>query len=430
MTLTLPEQKRLLTGRKVKRAFGASVSVAIKSQICDAVTGEVIKDNPFKNNLVMDQGLNAMARSTTGTLRCGPASVARVCRIGDSTTATKFASGAITFTQALFTVTASAPFFTAGMVGGIFKYGTGTGGAEYYITGFTSTTVVTVDTSTTVAAPTVATVWQVQQTTMGNLLYTSSTYQTAGGDNATTIVGNIVTHQRTFIFSPQAAPYNVNEIGYNSLSSGVLICGRIVLSSTDVVGVTNFYRVVIQVAVTYTPSAPTAVANIGTGFNTAGNAMIEGFDIGTVTSAGAVGTLGMSALDANSDYSGGPGLFVGLYLIARIASTYTQNAAIASGGPNVSWGTVNTNYLLVDNSLPNWQYTGTRGKMRVSFTGNITTSGQTCYAIGFSGNYNFTAANQNLPAFDVLFTTPQALPSGAWLPSIQFELTYGRTLNN
>jgi hypothetical protein len=116
MKITLNEQeaREFVAGKPLRRGLSSDVSVAIKTQVCDALTGEVVKDNPFRKNLTYDIGLNAMARAATGTpttLRCGPASIARVCRIGDSTSAVKIASGAITFTQAAFTVTASSGFF-------------------------------------------------------------------------------------------------------------------------------------------------------------------------------------------------------------------------------------------------------------------------------------------------------------------------------
>lgn len=436
MLLTEQEGRDFVAGRRVCKNLETLTSVEIKTQVIDSLTGEVVKDNPFRKNLTYDIGLNAMARASAGsptTLRCGPASIHRVCRIGDSTSAVKIASGAITFTQAANTVTASSGFFTAAMVGAILKYGAaGSAGAEYYITAFTSSTVVSVDTSATIGA-TAGVVWMVHQTTMGNLLFTSSTYQTNAGDNISTIVGNIVTHQHTFTFPIQGAPYNVNEVGYGSQSAGVQVLGRIVLPSTDVVGITNFYRVIILVTVTYSPSAPAAVTNIGTNWNTAGNAMLECFSIATIQSTGAVNdNLGLYAsLDATSEYSGfGGATSSGFQLIARIASTYTQNASIQSTFA-LTWGTINTNYILVDTNVRPWVATGARGAMKMTFTGNASTSGQTCYAIGFAPNYNSdSVTNRNKPVFDILFTTPQALPTGSWFPSIELTQIYSRVLVN
>lgn len=437
MTLSEQEAAAFVAGKKLQRGFNVDVSIAIKTQVIDALTGETVIDNPFKKNLTYDIGLNAMARSAVGTpttLRCGPASIARVCRIGDGVTPVKITPGGVTFTQAAFTVTASGAFFTAAMVGGILKYGAaGSGGAEYYISAFTDSTHVTVDTSATVAA-TAATVWQVQQTGMANLLFTSSTYQTNGGDCATTIVGNVVTHKRTFTFPVQGAPYNVNEVGYSSQSAGTQVLGRVVLPSTDVVSTSQFYRVIILVTVTYTPSAPTAVANLGVNWDTAGNAMMEFFSIAGVSSIGAVdGTLpnpNFASLDATSEYSGYLGnTSGGMYLVARIGATYAQNASISTA-MGLTWGVLNTNHIQVDSNSRAWTATGVRGQMKLTYTGNASTTGQTCYGIGISPNYNSDNSNRNKPAFDILFTTPQVLPTGSWFPQIEFTQTYGRTLTN
>lgn len=438
MTLNDQEAKDFIAGKPLRRGFNVDVSIAIKTQVVDARSGEVVKDNPFRKNLTYDIGLNGMARSTTGTpttLRCGPASIARACRIGDGTTPVKIASGAVTFTQAGTTVTASGAFFTAAMVGGILKYGAaGSGGAEYYISAFTDSTHVTVDTSATVAVGTAATIWQVQQTTMANLLFTSTTYQTNAGDNQTTLVGNVATHKRTFTFPVQGAPYNVNEVGYGPQSGGTQVCGRIVLPGTDVVSTSQFYRVIILVTVTYTPSAPTAVANLGVNWDTAGNAMIEAWSIAGVASSGQLdGTTPnnlFASLDATSEYSGYLGnVSSGPALIARIGATYAQNASISTAF-GLSWGTLNTNYILVDSNTRPWTFTGTRGQMKVSFTGNASTTGQTCYGIALAPVYNSDISNRNKPIFDILFTTPQVLPTGSWFPSIEFTQTYGRTLVN
>ena len=178
------------------------------------------------------------------------------------------------------------------MVGTLFKYGTGTGGAEYYITGYTDTQNVTVDTSALVTMPAVGVVWYVNQTGLQTYLHAATSYQTNAGDNSTTISGGQVTFQRTFIVPTQLAPYSVNEIGWNGKSLGDstnTVNGRIVLGSTDVVGITNYYVVIVQIIFNYTPAAPAAVLNVGTAINTAGTAMIE--SLGSIQQVASNGTV-------------------------------------------------------------------------------------------------------------------------------------------
>jgi hypothetical protein len=438
MSIIIPDSiaRRIVSNRRVNLPlFAINTDVRIKTQIVCARSGRVVKDNPFRRNLVLDAGLNGLAQKLTGN-QCGPASMALTCAVGSGNTPVKIASGAVTFTQVGTTLTASSGFFAANMVGGIFKYGaSGSGGAEYYITAFTSTTVVTVDTSATVGTPTAGVVWQVQQTTLSTPLFTTSTYQLLTGDCLSTIAGNVMTHQRTFVFPVQGSSYNVNEIGYGPVTSG--ICGRIVLPSTDVVGTSNFYRVIIQVVCTYSPGAPTAVGNIGVNFNTAGNAMIEYWSVSSVNPTNGTSDPNisptaalMAGLDAASKYSGYAGSTSQMFLIARIGATYTQNASISTG-LGLSWGTLGTNYLTPAGSAISWSNNAAvRGQMKLAYAGNTTTTGQTCYGIGISPTLATVGTNKGNPAFDILFTTPQALPNGAWLPNIEFSQTYGRTLVN
>lgn len=395
----------------VKPAFRVEVSTRIKTRIMDVKTGRCVKERPWEKNLVLDQGLNALAQSSANSLACYPASAATSIQVGSGTNANSFASGAITFTQTGTAVTASGGFFTAAMVGAIFKYGTGSGGAEYYITAFSSSTSVTVDTSATVAVPTVATVWMVQQTALQTFLFRSSTYQTNSGDCQTTTVSNSMTHKRTYIIAQQASPYNVNEIGWNSTTSTTRCLGRLVLSSTDVVGTSNFYVVVLELTFTYLPSAPTAVGNVGTNIDTSGNIMLESFDntasFGIVASNGSPTPASQSSLDASAQVGA-----------QWITATYSQRGSIGStqlAATTINVGTAQP-WIIASPAV--------RGKMTVSFSASTTTSGQSLFGCAIGRLSGFAIA------LDVKFTTPQTAPSGTFQPITVWSCTYGRTLTN
>lgn len=381
------------------------VSVEYQTQIRDVATGQIVKKSPWRKNLVLDIGLNGLAQDTSQTLRCAPSSFGAKCLIGDGTNPNSFASGAVTFTQAGTTITASANFFTSAMVGAIFKYGTGSAGAEYYITAFTDAQHVTVDTSATVGSPTVATIWMVQQTVLQNLLFTSNVYE--ANQNGTTFSTNTVTHKRTFVFAHQNSPYNVNEIGWNNGASNNKLCGRAVLGATDTVSVTQFYVVVLQVTFTYTPGSPTAVPDVGTGINVAGNAMLEWWATGRIASDGSV-TGGNAVLD-------GIGFDTGFIELAT--TTYTQNSSVQTSNTlafatSISLGSGSFNYVAAS-----------RGVMQMQVAANISTNGETAFGVAVSE----TAQH---PAFDVKLTTPFTLPVGAFVPTVTFQSTYDRTLTN
>lgn len=384
-----------------------AIKVRIKTQIADAKTGRIVKDNPVVENLVFDTGLNALALSTSNSLGTVPANANKNCQVGSGTNANSFNNPAVTFTQALFVVTASAGFFTSNMVGGILKYGTGSGGAEYYITGFTSSTIVTVNTSATVAASQ-ATVYMVQQTGLQTFLLQSALYQTNSGDCGSTILGSTITHKRTFIFPVQGSPYTVNEIGWSPMSNASFCLGRVVLPTSDNVGTSNIYIVVISLVMTYGPSAPAAVGNVGTGsINTAGNAMVEWFSVATVNSSGSTNQPSSASLDGGAQCR-----------LAFASATYTQNSAIGSTPP--------AGVTSINVGTANWAYQAASiGIMNLSFlNGTITTTGQTVFGIYIDG------VDFGRPDLDIKFTASQTLPNGAFNPQTVWTAQYVRQLSN
>lgn len=389
---------------EIIRGIGAHVSVTVQTRQINATTGKIVRESLPQTNLVMDGGLNALARSTNST---HPAEMTVACRVGDGATSDKTSSGAITFTQAGTTLTASAGFFTAGMVGRIFKWGSGTGGNEVYITAFSDTQNVTVDTSATVAVPEVGVVWNVTRTTLENLLFTSTTHETTAGSCGTTFTANVAAHKRTYNFAQQGSSYNVNEIGYFRVGTGTTIFGRLVLGATEVVAPTNFLQVILTVSVTYSPSVPTAVGDVGTNIDTSGNAVVEGLagtNFSVVTSTGTITTPGNS-LSMDGGNTG---------QIRGIIATYTQNAVTGAAALAVTTIAFQTGLA--------WTFATTRGLMTLTSNATVSTAGQTLFGVMCGG----TASS----VFDVKFTSTFALPTGSFLPRVVFAILYNRSLNN
>lgn len=384
-----------------------TVETKIKLKQVNAATGKVVSETPWQKNLVLDAGLNSLARSSAGAGASTTGSFTTRVMVGSGTNPTKTSSGAITFTQSGTTLTASGGFFTAAMAGALFKWGTGSGGVEVYITAYTSATQVTVATSATVSTPDVGAVWFVNQTTLQTQLYSSATYQTNTGDNETTFVGGVMTHKRTYIIAQQASNYTVNEIGYSN-GHATIINGRIVLSSSQVVSNTNFLVIVISVAFTVTPTTPTAVANIGTNINTAGNAMLEWWNFARLQSSGTVQSNGMESTN----------------LRLRLATaTWTQNSSPASAAASAPTITAISN-----TTDAVWTYVAASvGIASLTFNGQFSVAGQTLYGffiLGGSGTSDTTAT------FSLKLTTPVVLPTGTYQPATVLRLTYGRTLTN
>lgn len=373
----------------------------------------IVKERPWEKNLMLDKGLNALARSSANGLQCHSVGCFTFAQVGGGTNPNSIASGAVTFTQVGTTITASSSFFTAAMVGGIFKYGTGSAGTEQYIVSQTGTACVVSGAGQTVAAPTVATVWQVQQAALQTPLFQTNTYQTVTGDCSTTSSGANLIQQRTFIIAQQASPYTVNEIGYSSISGTGNCLGRIKLSSSDVVGVTNFYVIVLQLTFTFSPGVPTAVGDVGTNINTAGNAMVESFSPFNVANInGANGNL----IATNFSLEGGGAQ----PLLGFITEAYSQN-----GSPNLGTQFAVTNVVAFPAQPWTFDGGGAIGRMTATFAASTTTSGQSCTGICI-----LNQVSTNKPCFDVKLTTPVTLPNGTFQPNTVWQCVYGRTLVN
>lgn len=385
--------------------MNVQLCATVQTRIIDAATGRVVKKSKKKKNLVLDNGLDALAQSTNA---CYPAEAAKFCQVGSSNDANRIDSGAITFDQSGTSVTSSAGFFTSAMVGAILKYGSGSSGAEYYIATYVDSQHVTVDTTATVSGS-AGSVWMVNRTALVAPIYITSSYQTSTGSCGTSYSGGSVSFKRTYNFPVQASAYSVNEIGWSPTNSTSYCLGRLVLSSTDTVGTSNYYQVVLTLTFAYSPSTPTVIGNVGTNFNTEGNLMIEGFGMATVATNGAVSTTGFSAFDASAD--------------ARVVfaeDDYSQNGSIYPG----PYSTLHWGNTVTTSGTASWTYDGSRGKMKLTQAVSISTSGQTIYGFGISGAGGFYSQ------FDCKFDAPIVLPTGTFSFTSTWSLTYDRTLTN
>lgn len=404
--------------KEFKKGIRLGVSARFKTRIMDAATGQIVRERPWEKNLVFDQGLNAMAGQSVSGLSQGQFEQNfRQLQVGDGTDPVKIASGAITFTQSGTTLTASGGFFTANMAGGLFKWGTGSGGVENYIASYTDSTHVELTDSATVGVAEVGTVWQVQGTSLANALYSTSTYQTLAGDNSTIFDGtDTVTFQRTFIISAKGSTYNVNELGYSlNASLGANLAGRLVLSSTDVITPANFYVVVLQISVVISPAAPTAVADVGTNCDTTGNAMIEGADVGVS------GEYGL--FTAIQSTGAGYGTPVGLFDFNNSLSTAALIASYSQRSAPLNADLAVTQLRFTQNVWT--KASGERGVMRKASSSSTTAAGQTWYGMAI-----VRGASPYEVVFDVKFTTPGTLPTGTFQPVTTWSCTFDRVLTN
>lgn len=226
-------------------------------------------------NLIMDSGLDAWCDTD------GSGYLTQQCQAGTGNSIPlKRDSGVITFTRAGNVVTASASFFEAGDVGRIIKLDSG---EEDQIITFNSVTEVITATSGAWASSE-GSIHYVDQTALETFVKSTVAYGVDGGDNGTSVVSNVVTHKRTHIFSAEVGSVTYNELGWRKTSGDLfsrsLISGGISLVALDQL------KVVSELDIVISTTTSTAVSDVGTGFNSAGNAQVEHHGMTSVAANG------------------------------------------------------------------------------------------------------------------------------------------------
>lgn len=374
-----------------------------------------VKDYGWQKNLVFDTGLNALAGGF------GYANLLNTCGAGSGTNPNSYSPGTAIFTQVATTITATSTFFTSLMVGGIFKYGTGTGGAEQYITaiggGGLSCTVS--GAGMTVATATAGTVWMVQQTGLQTSLGSTNTYL-INGSTGNTFTGTSVTLTQNFQFATPGSTWSVNEICYGGASP---YCGRIALSSTVTVSTAQFLVCTVQILITQTPNTPTGVANVGTGINTAGTGIFQNWLI-----------FGLNSANGNGGIYPGPDGVGGSFMDARsfggticfyTGSAITLNSNI--GTTTIAPLTTNIGYVMTSNNKPTNSGQPVGVGVGAPDTFAFTTAGETVSSIVFGGR---DGLNQIYPVYILNLTTPLTLPTGSFSGTWFWQLTFTRQLSN
>lgn len=235
---------------------------------------------PRKKNLILDAGLDSI-----GTYSRRWYDVCYRCVCGTGTTPTKRDSGAVTFTRAAATVTASAGFFEAEDVGRLLKFDSG---AEMYITGFTSATAVTVSASGTLAASE-GTVWYVNQTALAAEIANVRT-DNEGRPISSTYAAGTLTNTWRATFPVVGGVTVIREIGWISSSNETpdILFGRDLLAGAGVTLVAGQQlRVTIELQVQIGPLTAQPYANVVTGWTANGQQML----ISSATDAGAADTV-------------------------------------------------------------------------------------------------------------------------------------------
>jgi hypothetical protein len=397
-----------------KGNLNSQVSHRVRLFLEDRASGARRQVSDWESNLVFDTGLNNLATGFGGRQPGGNVGLYTYLQVGSGNTPNFFNSGASAiFTQSGNTLHSSTGFFTGAMVGGLFKWGIGTGGAEIYITGYTDSQNVTVSTSATVSTPAIGTVWMVQQTALETFLYNTTVKQ--NGANGTTYSGNTQVNSLTFVFPSQGSVYSVNEIGYTNSSSTSSCYGRIVLSSTVTVPTTDFLVVEFEGTNIQSPSAQIAVGNVGSNVDTAGTAMLQQWCGQYVNSDGSIG----QGNYGNIGDGGSPPVIA--FHTANDITLHTSIQSITTVA-----GQASEAYQFSFGSMSNAGNPVGVGTSGVSWS--TTSAGETVYFLVFGEDYAFGGNIAQL--YVIQLTTPITLPVGTFAGSGVWTTTFTRNLSN
>jgi hypothetical protein len=396
--------------------FHQSASVRYQARVIDAASGKIVRELPMRKNLIMDGGLNRYAVQYFVDLFSYSV-------VGTGTNPTNRYSAPVTFTQAGNTVTASLAFFANTDVGYILKYGasgSGAGGAEQYITAYTSPTSVTVSSSAVVGAVN-GCLWYVNQTALQTQVKNTSTYAGTGNSSVFANGGagtSTLTHTRIFQYSTETGPVTYNEIGWSW--DGTSIFGRDLITPSGIALVSGQQlQVTLQVALQFGPCNTVAVGDVSGGtWNTSGNALIEYMTSQTGGNGSNVFTTLNSAGNKLTGALLEPVGFNGYGTsLCLIEGTWTQQTT-----------TQNTANLSTNTTLLQTLAGGAYTPGSFSFSGGTTLALATGNGVTFNG---IALSNSNAGGwvFSIQLTTPNSKDAAHTL-SFTFTLSWGRILVN
>ena len=218
---------------------------------------EVVREYPMEHNLILDSGLEILATKFTSDTFVTAA-------LGNGTAVTERTS-VPTVSVLGNTATASAGFFTNSPtdVGKVIKF-TDTGQVAR-ITGFTSTTVVTISISETIAAQ-VVTVYNTDQTQLDSYVVGSETYRDTGNaengssDVFTAGVDWVIKRWRTFQFPVETGSVTYTEGGWTWEDVAVTnptLFGRILFTNAINLDAGEFLLMYVELKTTIDSSVKT-----------------------------------------------------------------------------------------------------------------------------------------------------------------------------
>lgn len=307
-----------------------------KCQVVDKASGEVVRETPWKSNLILDQGLDLIAAERFADLFL-------YCAAGTGSTAVEESSGVTTGTTAgtTLTITGGSFTFAGGDVGKLLVF---SGGAQAYIDTFTGGSEVELVETISVSGETF-TMYSVDQTGLVAEVARSNTYLTGAPNCETVLDGSDLEMTRTYDFSSPGGDTTYNELGWsNSASVASNLASRAIIGGGVLVTTLQQLRVVYTFIVSLSPTTPSAKTASITGWPVAPSTVTDGDEqwqcmllsavntIGSSTSTGAVGFAGSTGSNAVAMEPSEPGnSTTGCYCF--LSPSATAHNAFNSNGP-------------------------------------------------------------------------------------------------
>jgi hypothetical protein len=395
--------------------------------------GEVVRETEFAPNLILENGMAAIATQVVTTLFA-------YCCIGSGSTPTQASSGAITATTSGATCTSNTSIFSSGDVGQLI-YFPGTGQSAL-ITAYTNNTTVTLSATLAISSGQTFTIFAVNQTGLGDEIHRSNTYLTGSGNCGTTYSDGVYTHTRTYDFPIETSDQTYYEVGFSDTATpGANIFMRGIFSSAPIdIVIGQQIRVIYNVLVTVTPISPRSRTVPISGWPALSYSVAASSSTNLITLVGYGFAENTEIFFEGTDAPGGITFGTTYYVIPNDANTFYISTT-PSGG-HVTITSDGTDVLL---------YTNTNGAEQLSgdqFSGVDTNGNTTIYLTRPCNGLNYAigepATNQvrgmsmssddtALPIYNAAQATPTT-PSGGTIGlsagsyvSGSYQLTYSGT---
>lgn len=235
--------------KKIVKGIGQVAQGQYKVMVVDAATGEVVQEQPWQKNLILNQGMDQVASRLWGDCYtygiCGQGTSPNTV---DSVTDTASQTG-----TTVTSVGGTVDFTTDAAVGDMIKWDAG---SEARITSITSALIVEVTPSQSVGSGQY-TIYKTSRVGLQSETKRSNTYLTGAGNCGSTQSGTTIQGRRTYDFTTETGNVTYTEVGVGWASSGTTtVFSRILLNTPVSLVSGQKLRLVYQLDLTLTPSTP------------------------------------------------------------------------------------------------------------------------------------------------------------------------------